>query len=154
MERYKLIVFAVSVFILVGQVLGPRGLMPNPKMGTVTKDVARAVKAAKEGAVQFKVEKKGIVHAGVGKVILKLSTNNFVYYYLRIHCIFQVSFSEEALLENIRAFMVALLDAKPEGLKGKYLRHASISSTMGPGVQVDLPSVDPSSARFMLDLTK
>lgn len=116
----------------VGRILGPRGLMPNPKMGTVTKDIARAVKQAKEGAVQFRVEKKGIVQAGVGKV----------------------SFTPEALLENIRSFMVAVLDAKPEGLKGKYLLRAHISSTMGPGITLDVQSVDPSNAKFMLDPSK
>lgn len=115
---------------IVGQVLGPRGLMPNPKMGTVTKDVSRAVKAAKQGAVQFKVEKKGIVHGGLGKV----------------------SFSKDALLENIRSFMLAVADAKPEGLKGKYMLGVYISSTMGPSIKVDIPTVDPSSPRFMMKL--
>lgn len=114
----------------VGKILGPRGLMPNPKMGTVTRDVTRAVKLAREGAVQFRVEKQGIVHAGIGKV----------------------SFSKEALLENIRSFMVAISDSKPEGLKGKYLLDAHIQATMGPSIHIDLPTVDPSNARFMLDL--
>lgn len=116
----------------VGRILGPRGLMPNPKMGTVTSDVTRAVKQAKEGQVQFRVEKHGVVHAGVGKV----------------------SFTDEALLENIRSVMVAILDAKPDGFKGKYLLGVHISSTMGPGISIDLPSVDPSSARFMLNMAK
>ena len=113
----------------IGKVLGPRGLMPNPKMGTVTSDVARAVKMAKAGAVQFRVEKKGIVQAGVGKL----------------------SFSDEALLDNIRAFMLAVADVKPEGLKGVYINQVHLSSTMGPGIVVELPSVDPNSARFMKD---
>ena len=104
--------------------------MPNPKMGTVTKDTAKAVRAAKAGAVKFKVEKKGIIQAGVGKR----------------------SFTHEALVGNIRSFMLAVTEAKPEGLKGKYLRVAHISSTMGPGIPVDLASVDPGNARFMLDL--
>jgi large subunit ribosomal protein L1 len=104
--------------------------MPNPKMGTVTKDITKAVKTAKAGVVQFKVEKKGIIQAGVGKK----------------------SFSDEALLDNVRSFMVSVYDAKPDGLKGKYMRRAHISSTMGPGIEVELPSIDPSSARFMLNL--
>ncbi len=103
--------------------------MPTPKMGTVTKDVARAVKEAKAGAVQFRVEKKGIVHAGIGKL----------------------SFTDAALLDNIRAFMVAVADAKPEGLKGKYIMKVHVKSTMGPSFNVQVPSVDPSNARFMLD---
>jgi large subunit ribosomal protein L1 len=104
--------------------------MPNPKMGTVTKDVAKAVKAAKEGALQFKTDKKGVIQGALGKV----------------------SFTKEALLENIRSFMVALMDAKPEGFKGKYLKSINLSSTMGAGVRVDLGNVDPSNPRFMLDL--
>ena len=98
--------------------------------GTVTKDVAKAVLASKAGAVKFKVDKKGIIQAAVGKV----------------------SFTNEKLLGNIRAFMLAVIDVKPEGLKGKYLLVAHISSTMGPGIQLELPSVDPGSQRFMLDL--
>jgi large subunit ribosomal protein L1 len=105
-------------------------MMPNPKMGTVTKDVAKAIKAAKAGAVKFKVEKKGIIYAGVGKL----------------------SFSNEALLGNIRAFMLAVIENKPEGLKGKYLTSVYLSSTMGPGVKIVLPSVDPGNARFMLNM--
>ncbi len=102
-----------------GKVLGPRGLMPNPKVGTVSVDVAGAVRAAKGGAVEFRVEKAGIIHAGVGKV----------------------SFADEALLENIRAFVDAVQKAKPAGAKGTYLQRVSISSTMGPGVKVDLASL-------------
>ncbi|ADZ70154.1 50S ribosomal protein L1 [Polymorphum gilvum] len=98
-----------------GKVLGPRGLMPNPKVGTVTPDVASAVRDAKGGAVQFRVEKAGIVHAGVGKV----------------------SFSQDALVENIRALLDAVQKAKPSGSKGTYLKRVALSSTMGPGVKVD-----------------
>ena len=116
----------------IGKILGPRGLMPNPKMGTVTNDLARAVATAKAGAVQFRVEKKGIVHAGIGKL----------------------SFSNEALLENIRSFMIAVADAKPEGLKGVYINQVFLSSTMGPGILVELPSVDPNSAKFMKTMTE
>jgi large subunit ribosomal protein L1 len=103
-----------------GKVLGPRNLMPNPKVGTVTMDVATAVQAAKGGEVQFKVEKAGVVHAGVGKV----------------------SFDDAKLVENIRAFVGAVSRAKPTGAKGAYLRKVSISSTMGPGVSVDLASAN------------
>jgi large subunit ribosomal protein L1 len=99
-----------------GKVLGPRGLMPNPKLGTVTQNVAEAVKAAKGGQVQFRAEKAGIVHAGVGKA----------------------SFSEEALVANIKAFVDAINKAKPTGAKGTYLEKVSVSSTMGPGVKLDL----------------
>jgi len=106
-----------------GKVLGPRGLMPNPKVGTVTPDVAGAVKAAKGGAVEFKVEKAGIVHAGVGKA----------------------SFSEDALSGNIRAFVDAVVKAKPTGAKGTYLKRVSLSSTMGPGIKLDLATVVPGS---------
>ncbi|TNC62286.1 50S ribosomal protein L1 [Rubellimicrobium roseum] len=101
-----------------GKILGPRNLMPNPKVGTVTPDVAEAVRAAKGGQVQFKVEKAGIVHAGVGKA----------------------SFDAEKLAENIRAFVDAVQRAKPTGAKGAYLKKVSIASTMGPGVSVDLAS--------------
>jgi len=101
-----------------GKILGPRNLMPNPKVGTVTMDVATAVKNAKGGEVQFKVEKAGVIHAGVGKV----------------------SFGPEQLAENIRAFVDAVSRAKPSGAKGTYLRKVSLSSTMGPGVTVDLSS--------------
>ncbi|MCO5135204.1 MAG: 50S ribosomal protein L1 [Phyllobacteriaceae bacterium] len=102
-----------------GKVLGPRGLMPNPRVGTVTPDVAAAVASAKGGAVEFRVEKAGIVHAGVGKA----------------------SFDAKALEENIRAFTSAVSKAKPSGAKGTYLKKIAISSTMGPGVKVDLATV-------------
>ena len=101
-----------------GKILGPRNLMPNPKVGTVTMDVAGAVTNAKGGEVQFKVEKAGVIHAGVGKV----------------------SFSDEKLAQNIRAFVDAVSRAKPSGAKGAYLRKVSLSSTMGPGVSLDLAS--------------
>ena len=101
-----------------GKILGPRNLMPNPKIGTVTPDVAEAVRAAKGGQVQFKVEKAGIVHAGVGKA----------------------SFEAEKLAENIRAFVEAVQRAKPTGAKGAYMKKVSIASTMGPGVSIDLAS--------------
>ena len=98
-----------------GKVLGPRGMMPNPKVGTVTPDVAAAVKASKGGAVEFRVEKAGIVHAGVGKA----------------------SFDAKALEENIRAFADAVNKAKPAGAKGTYVKRVAVSSTMGPGVKID-----------------
>ncbi len=101
-----------------GKILGPRNLMPNPKVGTVTMDVAQAVTNAKGGEVQFKAEKAGVVHAGVGKV----------------------SFDDEKLVQNIRAFVDAVSKAKPSGAKGAYMRKVSLSSTMGPGVSVDLAS--------------
>ena len=101
-----------------GKILGPRNLMPNPKVGTVTMDVKTAVEAAKGGEVQFKAEKAGVVHAGVGKV----------------------SFDPEKLAQNIRAFVEAVNRAKPSGAKGTYLKKVSISSTMGPGVSLDLTS--------------
>ena len=101
-----------------GKILGPRNLMPNPKVGTVTMDVATAVANAKGGEVQFKVEKAGIIHAGIGKV----------------------SFDEGKLVENVRAIVDAVNKAKPSGAKGAYLKKVSLSSTMGPGVSVDLAS--------------
>ncbi|WP_374290478.1 50S ribosomal protein L1 [Paenirhodobacter enshiensis] len=101
-----------------GKILGPRNLMPNPKVGTVTMDVAAAVAAAKGGEVQFKVEKAGVIHGGIGKV----------------------SFTEDKLAENVRAFVEAVVKAKPTGAKGTYLKKVSISSTMGPGVTLDLAS--------------
>ena len=104
-----------------GKVLGPRNLMPNPKVGTVTMDVEAAVKAAKGGEVQFKAEKGGVVHAGVGKA----------------------SFDEGKLVENIRAFVSAVAKAKPAGAKGSYMKKIALSSTMGPGVTV---SVDNAAA--------
>ncbi len=106
-----------------GKVLGPRGLMPNPKVGTVTLDVTAAVKASKGGAVEFRVEKAGIVHAGVGKA----------------------SFSAEALLDNVRALVDAVQKARPTGAKGTYLQRLSVSSTMGPGVKVEVGSVGAAS---------
>jgi large subunit ribosomal protein L1 len=99
-----------------GKVLGPRGLMPNPKLGTVTPNVAEAVKAAKAGSIEFRAEKAGIIHAGIGKV----------------------SFSETAILENARAFIGAITKARPAGVKGTYIERITLSSTMGPGVKVDL----------------
>jgi large subunit ribosomal protein L1 len=102
-----------------GKVLGPRGIMPNPKVGTVTMDVTSAVKAAKGGAVEFRVEKAGIVQAGVGKA----------------------SFGEDKLVENIKAFVDAVNRAKPSGAKGHYINKVAISSTMGPGVKVDLATL-------------
>ncbi|CCG42036.1 50S ribosomal protein L1 [Magnetospirillum molischianum] len=98
-----------------GKVLGPRGLMPNPKLGTVTTNVVEAVRAAKAGQVQFRVEKAGIIHAGIGKA----------------------SFDEAKLVENVRAFVDAIIKAKPQGAKGTYLKKVSLSSTMGPGVKLD-----------------
>ncbi|MEQ9449059.1 MAG: 50S ribosomal protein L1 [Rhodospirillaceae bacterium] len=98
-----------------GKVLGPRGLMPNPKLGTVTADVKTAVKNAKAGEVQFRVEKAGIVHAGVGKA----------------------SFSAEQLQENVKAFVDAIMKAKPTGAKGTYVKRISLSSTMGPGIKIN-----------------
>jgi len=101
-----------------GKILGPRNLMPNPKVGTVTMDVKSAVEAAKGGEVQFKAEKAGVVHAGIGKV----------------------SFDEDKLAQNLRAFVDAVSKAKPTGAKGTYMQKVSISSTMGPGVSVDVAS--------------
>ena len=102
-----------------GKVLGPRGLMPNPKLGTVTTNIAEAVRAAKAGQVQYRVEKAGIVHAGIGKA----------------------SFSEEKLVENVRAFVDAVSKAKPAGAKGTYLKKVSLASTMGAGVKLDVASI-------------
>ena len=107
-----------------GKVLGPRGMMPNPKVGTVTMDVAGAVKAAKGGAVEFRVEKAGIVQGGVGKA----------------------SFSDEQLSQNIRAFVDAVIKAKPAASKGTYVKKLSISSSMGPGLKLDLASVTGGAA--------
>ncbi len=101
-----------------GKVLGPKGMMPNPKVGTVTPNVAQAVKDAKGGSVEFRVEKAGIIHAGIGKA----------------------SFSQEALEENVKAFVAALVKAKPTGAKGTYVKKVAISSTMGPGVAVETQS--------------
>ena len=102
-----------------GKVLGPRGLMPNPKVGTVTPDVAGAVKASKGGAVEFRVEKAGIIHAGIGKA----------------------SFTAAALEENIRALADAVIKAKPAGAKGTYVKRVAVSSSMGPGVKIDPATV-------------
>jgi large subunit ribosomal protein L1 len=102
-----------------GKILGPRGLMPNPRVGTVTPNVGQAVKDAKGGAIEFRVEKTGIIHAGVGKA----------------------SFTDEALLANVRALVDALNKAKPSGAKGIYMKRVSLSSTMGPGVKVELASL-------------
>jgi len=102
-----------------GKVLGPRGLMPNPKVGTVTMDVTTAVAGAKGGAVEFRVEKAGIVQAGVGKA----------------------SFTEKALIENIRAFADAVTKAKPAGAKGNYVKKVSVTSTMGPGLKLDVSTL-------------
>jgi len=102
-----------------GKVLGPRGLMPNPRVGTVTPNVAEAVKAAKGGAVEFRAEKAGIIHAGIGKA----------------------SFGEQQLVENIKAFVNAVLKAKPTGAKGTYLKRVAIKSSQGPGVKVEPQSV-------------
>jgi len=102
-----------------GKVLGPKGLMPNPKLGTVTMDVTKAVNDAKSGQVEFRVEKAGIVHAGIGKA----------------------SFSEGDLKENFTAFMDAIIKNKPSGAKGKFVKKLSVSSTMGPGVKVDLAEI-------------
>ena len=103
-----------------GKVLGPRGLMPNPKVGTVTMDVTTAVKASKGGSVEFRVEKAGIVHGAVGKA----------------------SFSEDKLTQNIKAFADAVLKAKPAGAKGIYVKRIGVSSTMGPGFKVDIASIN------------
>lgn len=103
----------------VAKILGPRGLMPNPKLGTVTPDVEKAVKAAKAGQVEFKIEKAGIIHAGVGKV----------------------SFDEKAITENVISFISAVSRAKPSGVKGAYIKKISLSSTMGPGITLDLADV-------------
>ena len=107
---------------LVGQVakiLGPKGLMPNPKLGSVTPDVAKAVETAKAGEIEYRAEKSGIVHVGIGKV----------------------SFDEKALNENLQVFMAAINKAKPSSVKGIYLRKAAVSSTMGPGIKVDVSTL-------------
>jgi large subunit ribosomal protein L1 len=102
-----------------GKVLGPRGLMPNPRVGTVTMDVAAAVKASKGGAVEFRVEKAGIIHAGVGKA----------------------SFDAKAIEENVRAFADAVVKAKPTGAKGNYVKKVSVTTTMGPGLKIDVATL-------------
>jgi large subunit ribosomal protein L1 len=103
----------------VGKILGPKGLMPNPKLGTVTPDVEKAVKTAKSGQVEFKVEKAAIIHAGIGKA----------------------SFSEEAIAQNIKAFVGAVNKAKPAGVKGVFFKKVSVSTTMGPGIKLDVNDV-------------
>jgi large subunit ribosomal protein L1 len=107
-----------------GKVLGPRGLMPNPKVGTVTMDVTQAIKDAKGGAVEYRVEKAGVVQAGVGKA----------------------SFTEDAIVQNVKAFVDSVMKAKPSGAKGTYMKKISISSTMGPGVKIALGSVGAAGA--------
>ena len=107
-----------------GKVLGPRGLMPNPKLGTVTPNVVEAVKAAKAGSIEFRAEKAGIVQAGIGKA----------------------SFSEQAILENARAFIGAITKARPTGIKGTYINRVTLSSTMGPGVKIDLATLSETQA--------
>ena len=102
-----------------GKVLGPRGMMPNPKLGSVTNDVAEAVSSAKSGEVQFRVEKTGIVHAGIGKA----------------------SFSEDQIRQNLDAFLGAIMKAKPSGVKGSYVNKVALTSTMGPGVRFDVADV-------------
>ena len=105
-----------------GKVLGPRGLMPNPKLGTVTADVEKAVKEVKGGQVEFRTEKAGLVHAGIGKA----------------------SFSEGQIAENVRAFFDAITKAKPQGAKGTYIKKVSLSSTMGPGLKLELSTLSAS----------
>lgn len=102
-----------------GKVLGPRGLMPNPKVGTVAENIAEAVHAAKSGQVEFRAEKNGLVHAGIGKA----------------------SFSEEALLQNVKAFFDAIIRAKPSGAKSHYVKKVTLTSTMGPGIRLDIASL-------------
>ena len=102
-----------------GKILGPKGLMPNPKLGTVTPDVVGAIKAAKAGQLEFRVEKEGIVHAGIGKA----------------------SFSHQQIVENVSAFVDAIAKAKPSGVKGTYMKRISLSSTMGPGLKLDIASL-------------
>ena len=106
-----------------GKVLGPRGLMPNPKLGTVTPNVADAIKSAKAGSIEFRAEKGGIVHAGIGKI----------------------SFTEAQLIENTRAFIAAISKARPAGVKGTYINRVALSSTMGPGLKVDLSTLSGES---------
>jgi large subunit ribosomal protein L1 len=99
-----------------GKILGPKGLMPNPKLGTVTNDITAAIKSAKAGQIEFRVEKQGIIHAGIGKA----------------------SFSSEQLVDNVSAFVDAIAKAKPSGVKGTYMKRVSLSSTMGPGLKLDI----------------
>jgi len=109
----------MSIVGRLGKILGPRGLMPNPRLGTVTPNVGEAIKAAKGGQVEYRAEKAGVVHAGVGKA----------------------SFTEDALLENVRAFVNTISRAKPSGVKGTFIKKASLSSTMGPGVKMEISSL-------------
>ena len=102
-----------------GKILGPRGLMPNPKLGTVTQDVTGAVQALKGGQVEFRTERSGIIHAGVGKM----------------------SFDEGALVDNVKSFIKAVISAKPSGAKGTYVKRVAVASTMGPGIKVDLATI-------------
>jgi large subunit ribosomal protein L1 len=115
----------MSIVGRLGKILGPRGLMPNPRLGTVTANVGEAVRAAKGGQVEFRAEKAGVVHAGVGKA----------------------SFTEAALVDNVRAFVGAITRAKPSGAKGTYIKKVSLSSTMGPGIKVELPGLADEASR-------
>jgi large subunit ribosomal protein L1 len=115
----------MSIVGRLGKILGPRGLMPNPRLGTVTANVGEAVHAAKGGQVEFRAEKAGVVHAGVGKA----------------------SFTEAALVDNVRAFVGAITRAKPSGAKGTYIKKVSLSSTMGPGIKVELSGLADESSR-------
>ena len=115
----------MSIVGRLGKILGPRGLMPNPRLGTVTANVGEAVHAAKGGQVEFRAEKAGVVHAGVGKA----------------------SFTEAALVDNVRAFVGAITRAKPSGAKGTYIKKVSLSSTMGPGIKVELSGLADETSR-------
>ena len=115
----------MSIVGRLGKILGPRGLMPNPRLGTVTANVGEAVRAAKGGQVEFRAEKAGVVHAGVGKA----------------------SFTEAALVDNVRAFVGAITRAKPSGAKGTYIKKVSLSSTMGPGIKVELSGLADEASR-------
>ena len=115
----------MSIVGRLGKILGPRGLMPNPRLGTVTANVSEAVRAAKGGQVEFRAEKAGVVHAGVGKA----------------------SFTEAALVDNVRAFVGAITRAKPSGAKGTYIKKVSLSSTMGPGIKVELSGLADEASR-------
>jgi large subunit ribosomal protein L1 len=114
----------MSIVGKLGKILGPRGLMPNPRLGTVTANVTEAIKAAKGGQVEYRAEKAGIVQAGIGKA----------------------SFTEDALVENVRAFVGAISRAKPTGVKGTYIKKVSLSSTMGPGLKLEVSSIAPVAA--------